>query len=36
MTLIMRLYAPRPEALNGCWAPPALERLDDDAEEALP
>ena len=36
MTLIMRLYAPRPEALNGSWAPPVLERLDGDAEEQLP
>ncbi len=26
--LTLRLYAPRPEALNGLWNPPAIKRLD--------
>lgn len=35
MTLVMRLYAPCPEVLNGRWTPPALERFDNVAEESL-
>ena len=35
MTLVMRLYAPCPEVLNGGWVPPALQRVDDEPEEKL-
>lgn len=30
MTLVMRLYAPCPEVLNGGWVPPVLQRVDDE------
>ncbi len=31
-TLLMRLYQPAPEALYGRWNPPAVLRVDDDAQ----
>jgi hypothetical protein len=36
MTLVMRLYVPRPEVLDGRWAPPALQPIDEHAEEQMP
>ncbi len=35
MTLVMRLYAPCPELLDGCWLPPVLQRVDNGATEHL-
>jgi hypothetical protein len=35
MTLVMRLYAPRSEALDGRWSPPALQRIEENAEERM-
>ena len=36
MTLVMRLHVPRPEALDGRWAPPALQPIDENAEAQMP
>jgi hypothetical protein len=36
MTLVIRLYAPRSEVLNGRWAPPVLQRVEEDAGEERP
>ena len=36
MTVVMRLYAPRSEVLNGHWAPPVLQRVDHNPEEERP